>query len=60
MNPAILKGAAGLIVVGALLAFAASRQQAQAADVAEVCDLSFSGNVQLRGVPVAQIGRAHV
>ncbi len=39
MNPAILKGAAGLIVAGALLAFAASRQQTQAADVAEVCDL---------------------
>ena len=54
MNPAILKGAAGLIVAGALLAFAASRQQAQAADVAEVCDLSFTGNVQLRGVPVAR------
>jgi uncharacterized membrane protein (UPF0127 family) len=54
MKPAILKGAAGLIVAGALLAFAASRQQAQAADVAEVCDLSFTGNVQLRGVPVAR------
>lgn len=54
MKPAILKSVAGLIVVGALLAFAAVRQQAQAADVAEVCDLTFSGNVQLRGVPVAR------
>lgn len=54
MNPAILKGAAGLIVAGVFLALAAGRQQAQAADVAEVCDLSFTGNVQLRGVPVAR------
>ena len=54
MNPAILKGAAGLIVAGVLLALAAGRQQAQAANVAEVCDLSFTGNVQLRGVPIAR------
>lgn len=54
MNPAILKGAAGLIVAGVFLALAAGRQQAQAADVAEVCDLSFTGNVQLRGVPVVR------
>jgi hypothetical protein len=54
MNPAILKGAAGLIVAGVFLALAAGRQQVQAADVAEVCDLSFTGNVQLRGVPVVR------
>lgn len=54
MNPAILKGAAGLIVAGVFLALAAGRQQAQATDVAEVCDLSFTGNVQLRGVPVVR------
>jgi uncharacterized protein len=54
VSPAILKGAAGLIVAGVFLALAAGRQQAQAADVAEVCDLSFTGNVQLRGVPVAR------
>ena len=54
MRPAILKGVAGLIVAGLLLAFAVDRQQARAADVAEVCDLTFTGNVQLRGVPVAR------
>lgn len=53
-NPAILKGAAGLIVAGVFFALAAGRQQAQAADVAEACDLSFTGNVQLRGVPVVR------
>lgn len=54
MNPAILKGASGLIVAGVFLALAAGRLQAQAADVAEVCDLSFTGSAQLRGVPIAR------
>lgn len=53
-KPAILKSVVGVIVVGALLAFAAHKQQARAAEVAEVCDLTFTGNVQLRGVPVAR------
>lgn len=54
VKPAILKSAAGIVAVGALVAFAAVGQQTQAADVAEVCDLTFTGNVQLRGVPVAR------
>jgi uncharacterized membrane protein (UPF0127 family) len=54
MKPAILKSVAGVMVVGVVLAFAVSKQQAQAADIAEVCNLTFTGNVQLRGVPVAR------
>lgn len=54
MKPAILKNVAGVMVVGAVLAFAVSKQQARAADIAEVCNLTFTGNVQLRGVPVAR------
>lgn len=54
VNPVILKGAAGLIVTGLMLAFVVGRQQARAAEVTEACDLFFTGNVQLRGVPVAR------
>lgn len=52
--PAILKSAAGLIAVVALVAFAAGWQQTQAADISEYCDLTFSGNVELGGVPIAR------
>lgn len=54
MKPAILKSAAGIVVVVALVAFTAVGQQTQAADITEVGDLTFTGNVQLRGVPVAR------
>lgn len=54
MNPAIWKSVAGVVVVGSLLAFAAVRHQAQAADETEVCDLKFTGNVHFFGVPVAR------
>lgn len=43
-----------LIVAALVLAFAVERQQARAAEISEACDLSFSGNIQLRGVPVAR------
>lgn len=43
------------IVAGiSALALTALWPQVQATDVSEVCDLSFSGNVQLHGVPVAR------
>jgi uncharacterized membrane protein (UPF0127 family) len=51
-SSAIMKSAVGVAVV--LIALAAHGQQVQAADVTEVCDLSFTGNVQLRGIPVAR------
>lgn len=55
MSLAILKGAAGLIVSGALLAVAFWYwQNPQTASVTEVCDLSFTGNVHLHGIPVAR------
>lgn len=46
--------AAGLFVVCISLALAAVWQQVQAAEVAEVCDLSFSGGAKLSGVPIAR------
>lgn len=48
------KGIVGLLLAGVFLALAAGKRLAIADNVDEVCDLSFSGNVQLRGVPVAR------
>jgi uncharacterized membrane protein (UPF0127 family) len=54
MRRAVRNGIGGILAVGLVLAFVVGRQRAQAATPAESCTLTFSGNAQLRDVPVAR------
>jgi uncharacterized membrane protein (UPF0127 family) len=52
--PAIRLGLASLVIVGLTLAFVIGRQQARAREITEVCELFFTGDISLAGVPVAR------
>lgn len=54
MAPAMLKSAAGLVSVGALIAFVVLGQRTQAADIKEFCNLTFSNSVRLQSIPIAR------
>ena len=50
-----MKGTAGLVFSGVLLMVSVWYwQKSQPINVTEVCDLSFTGNVQLHGIPVVR------